>query len=76
MVWSNYGFLFNLGALDFAVGTVVHISASVVSGLGCRIILGQGRGFGRVRHGLRTASPLTLLGVGLLWFGWFGFNAG
>ncbi len=74
MVWSNDGFLFNRGALDFAGGTVVHISAGV-SALVAAIILGPRRGFGRVAMAPHSV-PLTLLGVGLLWFGWFGFNAG
>ncbi len=74
MVWSNDGFLFKLGALDFAGGTVVHISAGV-SALVAAIILGPRRGFGRVAMAPHSV-PLTLLGVGLLWFGWFGFNAG
>lgn len=72
-VWGVDGWLRNLGALDFAGGTVVHISSGV-SGLVAALVLGKRLG-GRepmVPHNL----PLTILGAGLLWFGWFGFNAG
>ncbi|MGE5397128.1 MAG: ammonium transporter [Chitinophagales bacterium] len=72
-VWGVDGWLRNLGALDFAGGTVVHISSGV-SGLVAALVLGKRLG-GRepmVPHNL----PLTVLGAGLLWFGWFGFNAG
>jgi Amt family ammonium transporter len=76
-VWAEDGFLFNLGAsgaIDFAGGTVVHISAGV-SGLVAAIILGSRRGHPKV-----VMSPnnlvMTIMGVGLLWVGWFGFNAG
>ena len=73
-VWGDGGWLRTLGALDFAGGTVVHISAGV-SALVAAIILGPRRDFGRpalVPHNV----PFTVLGAGLLWFGWFGFNAG
>ena len=73
-VWGVGGFLRNMGALDFAGGTVVHISSGV-SGLIAALILGKRKGFGEepmVPHQL----PMTVLGAGLLWFGWFGFNAG
>ncbi|WP_041283643.1 ammonium transporter [Desulfofundulus kuznetsovii] len=73
-VWGVDGWLRNLGALDFAGGTVVHISSGV-SGLIAALVLGQRRGYGSepmVPHNL----PLTVLGAALLWFGWFGFNAG
>jgi ammonium transporter, Amt family len=73
-VWSPDGFLFKMGALDFAGGTVVHISAGV-SALVAAIILGPRRGFGRVAMAPHNV-PFVLLGAGLLWFGWFGFNAG
>lgn len=72
-VWGG-GWLSALGALDFAGGAVVHISSGV-SALVCALVLGQRRGYGTdymAPHNL----PLTLLGTGLLWFGWFGFNAG
>ncbi|MDI6632605.1 MAG: ammonium transporter [Thermoanaerobacteraceae bacterium] len=73
-VWGVGGWLRNLGALDFAGGTVVHISSGV-SGLVAALVLGRRRGYGTepmLPHNL----PLTVLGAGLLWFGWFGFNAG
>jgi Amt family ammonium transporter len=76
-VWAEDGFLFNLGAagaIDFAGGTVVHISAGV-SGLVAALYLGARRGFPK------TSMPpsnmvMTMVGGGLLWVGWFGFNAG
>jgi len=76
-VWAGDGFLFNMGAngaIDFAGGTVVHISAGV-SGLVAAIYLGARRGYPT------TAMPpsnltMTMIGAGLLWVGWFGFNAG
>jgi Amt family ammonium transporter len=76
-VWASDGFLFNIGAngaIDFAGGTVVHISAGI-SGLVAAIYLGARRGYPK------TAMPpsnlvLTMIGAGLLWVGWFGFNAG
>ena len=74
MVWSNDGFLFKLGALDFAGGTVVHISAGI-SALVAAIVLGPRRGFGRVAMAPHSV-PFVLIGAALLWFGWFGFNAG
>jgi len=76
-VWASDGFLFNLGAMgaiDFAGGTVVHISAGV-SGLVAVIYLGARRGYPAT-----TMPPsnlvMTMIGAGLLWVGWFGFNAG
>lgn len=72
-VWGG-GWLFKLGALDFAGGTVIHISSGVAA-LVCAIVLGKRKSFGT-----KDADPhnltLTVLGAGLLWFGWFGFNAG
>ena len=73
-VWSDTGWLHHLGALDFAGGTVVHISAGV-SALVAAMLLGKRRHLGStpiIPHNV----PFTLLGAGLLWFGWFGFNAG
>jgi len=73
-VWGVNGWLRNLGALDFAGGTVVHISSGV-SGLVACLFLGRRReeGFDAMMpHNL----PMTMLGAALLWFGWFGFNAG
>ena len=72
-VWGG-GFLAELGALDFAGGLVIHI-LSGVSGLTLCILLGKRSGYGRtamIPHNL----PMTVLGAALLWFGWFGFNAG
>ncbi len=72
-VWGG-GWLGQLGALDFAGGAVVHISSGIAA-LVCAVMLGPRRGFGTEPmppHNL----PMTVLGTGLLWFGWFGFNAG
>lgn len=73
-VWMTDGWLFKRGALDFAGGTVVHLSSGI-SALAFLIFLGKRRGFPTERMAPHNL-PLTLLGVGLLWFGWFGFNAG
>jgi ammonium transporter, Amt family len=73
-VWGAGGWLHNMGALDFAGGTVVHISSGV-SALVAALMIGRRRGYPDTPmppHNL----PYTLLGAGLLWFGWFGFNAG
>jgi ammonium transporter, Amt family len=73
-VWGSGGWLLSLGALDFAGGTVVHLSAGV-SALVAAVMLGPRKQYGRaalVPHNV----PFVLLGAGLLWFGWFGFNAG
>ncbi|MQL51953.1 ammonium transporter [Desulfofundulus thermobenzoicus] len=73
-VWGVGGWLRNLGALDFAGGTVVHI-ISGVSGLTAALVLGGRKGYGTepmIPHSL----PMTVTGAALLWFGWFGFNAG
>jgi Amt family ammonium transporter len=76
-VWASDGWLFKLGVLDFAGGTVVHISAGV-SALVLAVLLGPRRELrGRASAVLLPNNlPLTLTGAGLLWFGWFGFNAG
>ncbi len=74
-VWGLGGWLHTLGALDFAGGTVVHISAGF-AGLAAAIVVGKRRNY---RPGEPLASnnvPFVLLGAALLWFGWFGFNAG
>ncbi|MGC7846297.1 ammonium transporter [Desulforudis sp. 1088] len=72
-VWGG-GWLMTLGALDFAGGTVVHISSGV-AGLVAALVVGK-----RLGHGVKTMTPhslpFTVLGAGLLWFGWFGFNPG
>ncbi|MEW6684469.1 MAG: ammonium transporter [Nitrospirota bacterium] len=73
-VWAVGGWVRNMGALDFAGGTVVHISSGVAA-LAAAIAIGRRRGYGSeafTPHSL----PLTVLGASLLWFGWFGFNAG
>jgi Amt family ammonium transporter len=73
-VFSPAGWLFRRGALDFAGGTVVHINAGIAA-LVAVIVIGRRRGW--PNHPTPPHSlPLTLLGTGLLWFGWFGFNAG
>jgi Amt family ammonium transporter len=72
-VWATDGWLFKLGALDFAGGTVVHASSGL-SALIVALLIGR-----RVVNGDRMEPhdiPMTVLGAGLLWFGWFGFNAG
>jgi Amt family ammonium transporter len=72
-VWSVDGWLFKMGALDFAGGTVVH-AASGISALIVALLIGRrvANGEGLEPHDI----PMTVLGAGLLWFGWFGFNAG
>jgi Amt family ammonium transporter len=73
-VFSPHGWLFKKGALDFAGGTVVHINAGMAA-LAVVLVIGKRRGW--PRDGMHPHSlPLTLLGTGILWFGWFGFNAG
>lgn len=74
MVWGDGGFLRKLGTLDFAGGDVVHISSGV-SGLVACLVLGSRKGYGMVSYKPHNI-PFVLLGAGLLWFGWFGFNAG
>ena len=73
-VWGVGGILRTLGALDFAGGTVVHITAGVAA-LACVLYMGARKGFGTEEMRPHNV-PLTVLGAGLLWFGWFGFNAG
>ncbi len=73
-VWMTEGWLFKKGALDFAGGTVVHLSSGI-SALAFLMFLGKRHGFPNERMAPHNL-PLTMLGVGLLWFGWFGFNAG
>ena len=76
-VWAKDGFLFNMGAagaIDFAGGTVVHITAGV-SGLVAALVLGSRRGYPGTAMNPNNLV-MTLMGAGLLWVGWFGFNAG
>ena len=73
-VWAVGGWMGKLGALDFAGGTVVHISSGI-SALAAALLVGRRLGYGTtafIPHNL----PMTLTGAALLWFGWFGFNAG
>ena len=73
-VFSPNGWLFKRGALDFAGGTVVHVNAGIAA-LAAVLVLGKRRGW--PKHPMPPHSlPLTLIGTGILWFGWFGFNAG
>jgi Amt family ammonium transporter len=73
-VWGTGGWLRVLGTLDFAGGTVVHITSGI-SALVAAVVLGKRKG-----HGVQTFDPhdltMVVLGAGMLWFGWFGFNAG
>ena len=76
MVWGGDGSFIGdkIGALDFAGGDVVHISSGL-TGLVLAVLLGKRRGFGMMAYRPHNV-PFVLLGAGLLWFGWFGFNAG
>jgi len=71
-MWAVGGFIRNLGALDFAGGNVVHISSGA-SALVAALMLGKRK---KLETVIPHSIPMTLLGAGLLWFGWFGFNAG
>jgi ammonium transporter, Amt family len=73
-VWGAGGWLRNLGALDFAGGTVVHISSGV-AGLVAALVLGKRKGY-KVTPMIPHNIPFTVIGAALLWFGWFGFNGG
>jgi ammonium transporter, Amt family len=72
MAWHPEGLLFKKGVLDFAGGTVVHISAGIAALVGS-IVLGKRKEAGET---LPVNIPFVILGTGMLWFGWFGFNAG
>lgn len=74
-VWAPGGWIRNLGALDFAGGTVVHISAGVAA-LAAALVIGRRKEWGQKIAARPHNLPFTMLGAGLLWFGWFGFNAG
>ncbi len=74
-VWGSGGWLARLGVLDFAGGIVVHISAGV-SAISLALLLGPRKGFREGTPMEPNNIPLVMLGAGLLWFGWFGFNAG
>lgn len=73
-VWGDNGWLGTLGALDFAGGTVVHINSGIAA-LAAALIVGKRIGFGDQPMPPHNV-PMVVLGAGLLWFGWFGFNAG
>lgn len=74
MVWGDGGFIRELGAVDFAGGNVVHISSGITGLVAC-IMLGKRREYGILSYKPHNI-PFVVLGAGLLWFGWFGFNAG
>jgi Amt family ammonium transporter len=74
-VWGAGGWLNKLGAIDFAGGTVVHIAAGV-SALSLAVLLGPRKGFKEKEPMEPGNIPMVALGAGILWFGWFGFNAG
>ncbi|WP_413710493.1 ammonium transporter [Rhizobium sp. Rhizsp82] len=74
MVWDANGMLFKMGALDFAGGTVVHINAGVAGLIGA-IMVGKRTGYGKDMMAPHSMT-LTMVGASMLWFGWFGFNAG
>jgi Amt family ammonium transporter len=73
-VWGVGGWIRDLGALDFAGGTVVHITSGV-SALAAALVVGRRKGFG-VDNMAPHNLPMTVIGAAILWFGWFGFNAG
>jgi Amt family ammonium transporter len=72
--WAEGGWLLKMGVLDFAGGTVVHWTAGL-SALVCALFIGRRLGYGRERF-IPHDLPMAVMGAGLLWFGWFGFNAG
>lgn len=74
MAWASDGLFFKWGALDFAGGTVVHINAAMAGLVAC-IMVGKRRGFGQTSMHPHQV-PFAVVGAGLLWVGWFGFNAG
>ena len=69
--WIYGGFLGQRGSLDFAGGTAIHVNAGIAA-LACVLVLGKRKTLGSPPHSM----PLVMLGTGILWFGWFGFNAG
>jgi Amt family ammonium transporter len=72
--WGTGGWLAKMGAIDYAGGTVVHLSSGL-SALVVALVLGKRKGYPSVRHPPHDLT-MTVLGAGILWFGWFGFNAG
>jgi len=73
-VMADAGYIYKLGAIDFAGGTVVHINAGIAALVGC-LIVGKRTGFGKEAFSPHSLT-LTMVGASLLWVGWFGFNAG
>jgi Amt family ammonium transporter len=73
-VWGAGGWLAKMGAMDFAGGTVVHISSGI-SALAAALVVGRRKGYGSIPY-IPHNLPMTITGAALLWFGWFGFNAG
>ena len=73
-IWGSGGWLGNMGVLDFAGGLVVHLTCGVAALAGV-LVIGARRGYGRASF-MPHNLPMTMLGTGLLWFGWFGFNGG
>ena len=73
-VWGVGGWMKRMGALDFAGGTVIHVSSGAAA-LAAVVVIGKRKGYGRTRY-IPHNLPMTLTGAALLWFGWFGFNAG
>ncbi len=74
MVWDGAGYIFNLGAIDFAGGTVVHINAGIAALVGC-FFVGKRLGYGKDNMAPHSMT-LTMVGASMLWVGWFGFNVG
>ena len=74
MVWGEGGLLAAIGSVDFAGGNVVHISSGITA-LTLAILLGRRKGYNKVAYRVHNI-PFVVLGASMLWFGWFGFNAG
>ncbi|MDP4033126.1 MAG: ammonium transporter [Pseudorhodobacter sp.] len=74
MVWDASGLIFNMGAIDFAGGTVVHINAGVAALIGC-LVIGKRIGLGKENMAPHS-MVMTMIGASMLWVGWFGFNVG
>jgi ammonium transporter, Amt family len=74
MVWDASGLIFNMGAIDFAGGTVVHINAGIAALVGC-LLIGKRVGFGKENMAPHS-MVMTMIGASMLWVGWFGFNVG
>src|SRR5690606_3539828 len=74
MAWDANGLFFGWGTMDFAGGTVVHINAGIAALVGA-VMVGRRTGYGKDNMAPHS-MPFTLIGAGILWVGWFGFNAG